>query len=27
MLSTLAMLQGEKAEEFLRLQEVDFWLN
>ncbi len=27
MMSTMAMLQGEQAEEFLRLQEVDFWLD
>ena len=27
MLSTLAMLQGDRAEEFLKLQEVNFWLN
>lgn len=27
MLSTLAMLQGEKAEEFLELQDVKFWLD
>ena len=27
MLSTLAMLQGEQAEEFLKLQEVDYWLD
>ncbi len=26
MLSTLAMLQGEQAEEFLKLQEVDYWI-
>jgi len=27
MLSTLAMLQGEQAEAFLKLQEVDYWIN
>jgi thiamine biosynthesis lipoprotein len=27
MLSTLAMLQGERAEEFLKLQEIDYWLD
>ena len=27
MLSTLAMLQGEQAEEFLKLQEVNYWIN
>jgi thiamine biosynthesis lipoprotein len=27
MMSTMAMLQGEQAEEFLKLQEVDFWLD
>ncbi|MBC8212773.1 MAG: FAD:protein FMN transferase [Gammaproteobacteria bacterium] len=27
MLSTLAMLQGDKADEFLKLQDVDYWLN
>ena len=27
MLSTLAMLQGDKAEEFLKLQEIEFWLD
>ncbi len=27
MMSTLAMLQGEKAREFLGLQEVDFWVD
>ena len=27
MLSTLAMLQGDKAEEFLKLQDVEFWLD
>ena len=27
MLSTLAMLQGDKAEQFLKLQDVDYWLN
>lgn len=27
MLSTLAMLQGEDAEQFLKLQDIDYWLN
>lgn len=27
MMSTLAMLQGDKAEEFLNLQEINFWLD
>ena len=27
MMSTMAMLQGDKAEEFLKLQEVNFWLD
>jgi thiamine biosynthesis lipoprotein len=27
MFSTLAMLQGDKAEEFLKLQDVDFWID
>ncbi len=27
MMSTLAMLQGGKAEEFLKLQEVDYWID
>jgi len=27
MMSTLAMLQGSKAEEFLKLQEVDYWVD
>ena len=27
MLSTFAMLQGAQAEEFLKLQEVDYWIN
>lgn len=27
MLSTLAMLQGEQAEEFLKLQEVNYWID
>lgn len=27
MLSTLAMLQGAKAEKFLKLQEVDYWID
>lgn len=27
MMSTMAMLQGVQAEEFLKLQEVDFWLD
>lgn len=27
MMSTLAMLQGSKAEEFLKLQEINFWLD
>jgi len=27
MLSTMAMLQGDQAEEFLKLQEVDFWID
>ena len=27
MLSTLAMLQGEQAEEFLKLQEIDYWID
>ena len=27
MISTLAMLQGGRAEEFLKLQEVDFWID
>lgn len=27
MLSTLAMLQGEQAEAFLKLQEVDYWID
>jgi thiamine biosynthesis lipoprotein len=27
MMSTMAMLQGEQAEAFLKLQEVDFWLD
>ena len=27
MMSTLAMLQGGKAEEFLKLQEVDYWVD
>lgn len=27
MMSTMAMLQGDQAEEFLKLQEVDFWLD
>jgi thiamine biosynthesis lipoprotein len=27
MLSTLAMLQGDKAEAFLKMQEVEFWLD
>ncbi len=27
MMSTLAMLQGSRAEEFLKLQEVDYWLD
>jgi len=27
MLSTLALLHGEQAEEFLKLQEVDYWLD
>ena len=27
MMSTMAMLQGDKAREFLKLQEVDFWLD
>ena len=27
LMSTMAMLQGDNAEEFLKLQEVDFWLN
>ena len=27
MMSIMAMLQGDNAEEFLKLQEVDFWLN
>jgi thiamine biosynthesis lipoprotein len=27
MLSTLAMLQGDEAEAFLKLQEIDFWLD
>ena len=27
MLSTFAMLHGAEAEEFLKLQEVDYWIN
>jgi thiamine biosynthesis lipoprotein len=27
MLSTFAMLHGAQAEEFLKLQEVDYWIN
>jgi len=27
MMSTLAMLQGGDAEAFLKLQEVDYWLD
>ncbi len=27
MLSTLAMLQGDQAEEFLKLQEIDYWID
>jgi len=27
MMSTLAMLQGSKAEEFLKLQEINFWID
>jgi hypothetical protein len=27
MMSTLAMLQGSRAEEFLKLQEVDYWID
>ncbi len=27
MLSTLAMLQGNQAEEFLKLQEIDYWID
>ncbi|MBT8133436.1 MAG: FAD:protein FMN transferase, partial [Gammaproteobacteria bacterium] len=27
MMSTLAMLQGGRAEEFLKLQEVDYWID
>ena len=27
MMSTLAMLQGSKAEEFLKIQEVDYWID
>ncbi|MDA3868673.1 MAG: FAD:protein FMN transferase [Gammaproteobacteria bacterium] len=27
MMSTLAMLQGEQAQAFLQLQEVDYWLD
>jgi len=27
MLSTMAMLQGDQAEEFLKLQEVEFWID
>jgi thiamine biosynthesis lipoprotein len=27
MLSTLALLQGAQAEEFLKLQQVDYWLD
>ena len=27
MLSTLAMLQGDRAEDFLKLQEIDYWIN
>lgn len=27
MMSTLAMLQGSKAEEFLKIQEVDYWVD
>lgn len=27
MMSTLAMLQGGRAEEFLKIQEVDYWIN
>ena len=27
MMSTLSMLQGDRAEEFLKLQQVDYWIN